>query len=159
MAVFAYTGRSSRGEAVRGSMEADSADAVAARLTQTGTIPIEIRAAGAVSGAGTDLGDLGRRLGFGKPSTADLILFTRQMFTITKAGIPLLRGLRGISASTHNVVLRGALEDVLSSLEGGRELATSMARHPQIFSQLYVGMIAVGEATGTLESSFARLGQ
>jgi MSHA biogenesis protein MshG len=161
MAVFAYTGRSSRGEAVRGSMEADSADAVAARLTQTGTIPIEIRAAGAASGAGasTDLGELGRRLGFGKPSTADLILFTRQMFTITKAGIPLLRGLRGISASTHNVVLRRALEDVLSSLEGGRELAVGFSRHPQIFTQLYVGVVAVGEATGTLESSFKRLGE
>ncbi|HWZ63452.1 MAG TPA: type II secretion system F family protein [Steroidobacteraceae bacterium] len=161
MAVFAYTGRSSRGEAVRGSMEADSADAVAARLTQTGTIPIEIRSAAAAggAGAGADLGDLGRRLGFGKPSTADLILFTRQMFTITKAGIPLLRGLRGISASTHNVVLRGALEDVLSSLEGGRELAVGFSRHPHIFTQLYVGVVAVGEATGTLESSFKRLGE
>jgi MSHA biogenesis protein MshG len=161
MAVFVYTGRSSRGEAVRGSMEADSADAVASRLTQTGTVPIEIRSAAAAmsAGAGSDVGELARRLGFGKPTTADLILFTRQMYTITKAGIPLLRGLRGISASTHNVILRGALEDVLASLEGGRELAVGFSRHPRIFPQLYVGVVQVGEATGTLESSFKRLGE
>jgi MSHA biogenesis protein MshG len=161
MTAFVYTGRSARGESVRGSMEADSPDAVAARLAQGGVIPVDIRVAGPAggAGAGTDMGDLARRLGLGKPTTADLILFTRQMYTITKAGVPLLRGLRGISSTTHNAILRGALEDVLASLEGGRELATSLGRHPQIFSQLYVGLIAVGEATGTLESSFARLGQ
>ena len=57
------------------------------------------------------------QLGLGKPTTADLVLFSRQMYTITKSGIPLLRGLRGLAASTHNAVLREALEDVLSSLE------------------------------------------
>lgn len=160
MTVYAYIGRSTRGESVRGAMEADSPDGVAARLTQGGIIPVDIRAAGvAGAGAGTDMAELGRRLGLGKPRIADLILFTRQMYTITKAGIPLLRGLRGIASATHNLVLRSALEDVLSSLEGGRELAVSFARHPQIFSQLYVGLIAVGEETGTLEGSFERLGQ
>ena len=161
MTLYAYTGRAAAGEPVRGSMEADSPDGVAARLTQGGIIPIEIRTAvtAAGAGAGSDLGELGRRLGLGAPRTADLILFTRQMYTITKSGIPLLRGLRGISGSTHNVILRLALEDVLASLEGGRELAVSLARHPRIFPQLYVGVVAVGEATGTLESSFARLGE
>lgn len=162
MSTYAYTGRSAGGESVRGSMEADSPDGVAARLTQGGIIPIDIRAAaGGAAGAGasTDLGELARRLGLGQPRTADLILFTRQMYTITKAGVPLLRGLRGLAASTHNATLRRALEDVLASLEGGRELATSLARHPQVFPQLYVEVVAVGEATGTLESSFARLGQ
>ena len=161
MTLYAYTGRSARGESVRGSMDAESADGVATRLMQGGIIPIEIRTDRAASsaGAGTDLGELARRMGLGHPRTSDLILFTRQMYTISKAGIPLLRGLRGIATSTHNVTLRLALEDVLSSLEGGRELAVSMARHPKIFSQLYVGMIAMGEATGTLESAFARLGQ
>jgi len=143
-------------------MEADSPDAVAVRLTQGGIIPIDIRAAVAVqagSGSSADVGEFARQLGFGKPKTADLILFTRQMYTITKAGVPLLRGLRGLASSTHNVTLRLALEDVLASLEAGRELAASFARHPEIFSQLYLGMVQVGEATGTLESSFLRLGQ
>ena len=153
---YSYTGRSAQGEAVAGSMEAESPDSVAARLAQGGITPIDI----AVGRAGpTDLGELSRRLGFGKPNTADLILFTRQMYTITKSGIPLMRGLRGLSASTHNACLREALEDMIESLESGHDLSSSFARAPGIFSQLYVGLVAVGEATGTLENSFLRLGQ
>ena len=79
------------------------------------------------------------------------------MYTITKSGIPLLRGLRGLSASTHNTVLRRALEDVLASLESGRDLATSFARHPSIFPPLYVSIVRVGESTGTLDAAFKRL--
>jgi len=162
MTVYAYTGRSLRGESVHGSMEAESADFVATRLVQGGITPIDIKAAAATAGSvgpSTDVSELARRLGLGRPGVADLILFTRQMYTITKSGIPLLRGLRGLAASTHNTTLRLALEDVLASLEAGRELAASLGRHPEIFPQLYVGMVAVGEATGTLESSFVRLGQ
>jgi MSHA biogenesis protein MshG len=79
------------------------------------------------------------------------------MYTITKSGIPLLRGLRGLSASTHNVVLREALDDIVASLESGRDLATSFARHSDIFPTLYISIIRVGESTGTLEASFLRL--
>ena len=66
------------------------------------------------------------------------------MYTITKSGIPLLRGLKGLAASTHNVMLREVLEEVLRDLEGGRDLAGSLARHPKIFPQLYVSIIRVG---------------
>jgi MSHA biogenesis protein MshG len=79
------------------------------------------------------------------------------MYTITRAGIPLLRGLRGLVASTHNAMLRETLEDMLESLEGGRDLAASFARHPKIFPTLYVSIVSVGEATGTLDKSFQRL--
>ncbi|MGH8221007.1 MAG: type II secretion system F family protein [Steroidobacteraceae bacterium] len=163
MTVYAYTGRSARGEPVKGRMEADSADGVAVHLAQGGITPIDIVSAVAASasglGPGTDLSELARRLGFGKPSTADLIFFTRQMFTITKSGIPLLRGLRGLAASTRNATLRVALEEIIASLEGGRTLAQSFGLQPRVFSPLYVGMVAVGEQTGTLENSFLRLGQ
>ena len=84
-------------------------------------------------------------------------MFSRQMYTITRAGIPLLRGLRGLIASTHNAILRETLEDMLESLEGGRDLAASFARHPEIFPTLYVSIVSVGEATGTLDKSFQRL--
>ena len=162
MSLYAYTGRSARGESVKGRMEADSADGVAARLMQGGITPIDIVSTVAEAsgiGPGTDLSELARRLGFGKPSTADLIFFTRQMFTITKSGIPLLRGLRGLVVSTRNATLRYALEDMIASLEGGRTLSQSFAQQPGVFSPLYVGMVAVGEQTGTLENSFLRLGQ
>ena len=162
MTVYAYTARSAGGDSVQGSMDAESPESVASRLALGGAIPIHIApASGGAAGSrsGSDMGEFARRLGLGKPRTADLILLTRQFYTITKSGIPLLRGLRGLSSSTHNGVLRSALEDVITSLEAGHDLSSSFARRPEIFSQLYVGLVAVGEATGTLEQSFLRLGQ
>ncbi|HEV2271932.1 MAG TPA: type II secretion system F family protein [Steroidobacteraceae bacterium] len=157
MSQYLYSGRSARGESVSGSLEGDSEEAVAARLQQDGVTPISIAASSAVSVASAPLAELARRMGVGKPKTADLVLFTRQMYTIVKSGIPLLRGLRGLVGSTHNTVLREALEDVLRSLEAGRDLATSFGRHPEIFPEIYLGIISVGEATGTLEAAFMRL--
>ena len=158
MTQYLYSGRSARGQLVRGSLDGDSEEAVAVRLQQDGVIPISI-AARNVATASPALQQLARRMGLGKPTTADLVLFTRQMYTIVKSGIPLLRGLRGLAGSTHNVVLRHALEDILRSLEAGRDLATSFGRHPELFPEIYLNIIAVGEATGTLEPSFMRLGE
>jgi MSHA biogenesis protein MshG len=98
-----------------------------------------------------------QKLGAGRPSGADMMLFARQMYAITKSGLPLLRGLRGLAQSTHNSVLRTALYDVLQSLESGRDLASSFARHSELFSPLFVSMVRVGESTGTLDNAFLRL--
>ena len=142
---------------MNGSLEAESEEAVAARLQQDGVTPITIVASLDAPLASAPLTQIARRMGMGKPKTADLVLFTRQMYTIVKSGIPLLRGLRGLASSTHNIVLRRALEDVLRSLEAGRDLATSFGRHPELFPEIYLGIISVGEATGTLEAAFLRL--
>jgi len=157
MTLYNYTGRTRQGELVSGRMDGDTADAVASRLFSTGITPIDI----AMPDAARDLdfADLARKLGFGKPKTSDLVLFSRQMYTSTKSGVPLLKGLRGLAASTHNTVLRRTLEEVLRDLEGGRDLATAFSRHPDVFSTLYVSIIRVGESTGTLESAFQRLAQ
>lgn len=155
MPMFAYKGRSLRGEAVSGQLEGDSAEAVASRLFNSGVTPIDIVAANVQEKK--EAGELWRKFGGGKPRTADLIMFSRQMYTITKSGIPLMRGLRGLTESTHNVILRRALEDVIASLESGRDLANSFSRHPEIFSPLYISIIRVGESTGTLERAFLRL--
>jgi MSHA biogenesis protein MshG len=153
---FSYKGRSSDGKLVHGTAPGESIQQVAQRLLGTGVTPLEITEQGAVASS-LDLQKLGRKLGFGKVTTSDLVMFSRQMYTITRAGIPLLRGLRGLAASTHNVVLRETLEEILESLEGGRDLAASFARHPDIFPKLYVSIVSVGEATGTLDKSFQRL--
>jgi MSHA biogenesis protein MshG len=158
MAFFSYKGRSARGELVTGGLDGETAEAVATRLFNSGITPLEIKPAGA-GAQQLDLGAVWRSLGGGKPKTSDLVLFSRQMYTITKSGIPLLRGLRGLSASTHNAVLRLALEDILSSLESGRDLAESFGRNAHVFPPLYVSIVRVGEATGTLEASFLRLAE
>jgi MSHA biogenesis protein MshG len=154
MALFSYKGRSVGGELVEGRLDADTADQIAARLFGAGITPIDI---GLASDRDSNLTQLWTSLGRGKPRTLDLIMFSRQMYTITKAGVPLLRGLKGLQSSTHNAVLRDALADVLLSLEAGRDLGTSFARHPAIFPTMFVAMVRVGEETGTLDTAFLRL--
>ena len=154
MPSFSYKGRSGRGELVAGRLDAESIDAVAARLLNLGVTPIAIEPA---SVAEDTLKALWRRMGGGRPTNADLMLFSRQMYTIVKSGVPLLKGLRGLAQSTHNVVLREALDDIVRSLESGRDLTASFARHPQIFPHLYTSIMRVGESTGTLEQAFLRL--
>jgi len=154
MSLFAYRGRSPRGELVEGRLDAESADQIAVRLMGAGITPIEIALAG---DGDTTLRRYLLRLGVGRPTNADLMMFSRQMHTITKAGVPLLRGIKGLQSSMHNEVLRDALADIVSSLESGRDLAEGFARHPAIFPPLYVNMVRVGEATGTLDTAFLRL--
>ena len=154
MSNYRYRGRSGRGETITGRLDADSVDAAAARLLTLGITPLDISPEGA---AGTSLDELLQRLGAGRPKSADLVLFARQMYSITKAGLPLLRGLKGLAQSTHNVVLRNALHDVLQSLESGRDFASSLGRHPDIFPPLFLSMVRVGESTGTLDNAFSRL--
>jgi MSHA biogenesis protein MshG len=156
MAEFSYKGRSAEGKLVNGRAQGESVEQVAQRLISTGVTPLDIQALGAVASS-LNLEKLSRKLGLGKVTITDLVMFSRQMYTITRAGIPLLRGLRGLVASTHNAVLRETLEDILESLEGGRDLAASFARHPEVFPKIYVSIVSVGEATGTLDKSFQRL--
>ena len=155
MAEFAYKGRSPEGELVTGKLHGGSADAVAGRLVDIGITPVEIR--DLAQKTTLTVNDLWLRMGGGQPTTKDLIMFCRQMYTITRAGLPLLRGLKGLMETTHNEVLKAALVDILSSLESGRGLSQSMAAHPKIFTPLFINLIEIGEASGTLEVSFQRL--
>lgn len=151
MPAFRYSGRSSRGDAVSGVLEADSPESLANHLFERGITPIDIQ----VASASQDfLQDFWHRLGGGRPTINDLILFSRQMFSITKAGIPLLRGIGSLANSTPNAVLRDALQRVVEHLQAGRDLATAFARHPDVFSKFYVSIVRVGESTGTLQVAF-----
>lgn len=152
MPVYQYKGRTGRGESVRGTLEADDPDAVASQLFNTGITPIDIEPAPERS-EGARFGRLFRP----RPKADDLILFTRQMYSLTKAGVPLIRGLRGLIESTRNEILAETLEDVVDALESGRDLSGAMARHADIFGPLYINIVRVGENSGNLEESFYRL--
>ena len=110
MTEFAYKGRSASGGLVTGKLEGASADAVAGRLVSIGITPVEIR--DLANATSMTLADLVKRLGGGQPTTKDLVLFCRQMHTITRTGLPLLKGLTGLMQTTHNEVLKEALVDV-----------------------------------------------
>lgn len=155
MAEFEYKGRTARGELVTGRIESESADSVANQLFNTGITPIDIREREAGEGSGESV--LQRLQAARKPTLDDLILFSRQMYTLTRSGVPLIRGLTSLAESTRNQVLRVTLLDVVEALQSGRELAAALARHPETFSPLYVNIIRVGESAGRMEEGFLRL--
>ncbi|HYW04025.1 MAG TPA: type II secretion system F family protein [Gammaproteobacteria bacterium] len=151
---FEFKGRDARGELVSSRLEADSIDAVANQLMNSGITPLEIEPYTPRVSAREQIG---RFLGAGRPTTDDLVLFCRQMYTLARAGVPIIRALTGLRESTRSPVMAEALDDIIDSLESGRDLAGSLARHPAIFSPLFVNVVRVGENSGRLEESFLRL--
>jgi MSHA biogenesis protein MshG len=156
MALFRYKGRGPQGDLVEGDLEGATADAIAAQLINTGVTPIDIRASMA---GGAGLGVFGRDLFARRPDLTDLVLFTRQMYTMMKAGVPLNQAMVGLVRSTRNPVLAAALRDVEAAVASGRELSGALSRHPRIFSTLFVAMVRVGENTGRLDDAFLQTSQ
>jgi len=156
MPLFAYMARNSRGDAVKGEIEASSADTVAAQLINAGITPIEIKETEPKKDV---FGDLRRKLGAGKPTLDDLILFCRQMYTLSKAGVPIISGITGLADTTSNIVLANALDNIALELEAGRELSMAMSLQGEIFSSLMTSMVRVGENTGKLDEAFLQLAQ
>jgi MSHA biogenesis protein MshG len=152
MPSFAYTGRNGRGELIKGSLEGNDSGAVADQLLSTGITPIDIQQAA---------GNEPRKplnLQFGPAvSLVDLMLFSRQMYTLLKAGVPILRALAGLEESMTNPSFKTVIADLRASLDSGRELSAAMRRHPGVFSNFYVSLVRVGEGTGLLQDVFLRL--
>jgi MSHA biogenesis protein MshG len=155
---FAFKGRNGRGELVEGIVDAASSDAVAAQLMAGGVVPVSIEATTeAVTAAG---GSNWLEALLAKPITQeDALVLTRQLYTLQKAGVPILRALAGLEASTSHPGIVSLLQDVRASLDQGRELATAFSRHPDVFSSFYVAMTRVGELTGRLTEVFQRLSE
>lgn len=159
MPVFSYKGRSARGEPVQGSLEGTDSGAIADQLMNTGITPTEIRQTSqAVRSSEPGKVSLWQRLTTEqKVDTMELMLFSRQMYTLLKAGVPIMRALAGLQESTRNPAFAAMLQDLRESLDSGRELSTAMRRHPKVFSPFYLSMVQVGEMTGMLDQTFLRL--
>lgn len=157
MAVFAYKGRNSAGDEMSGTLDGDDSGAVADHLLSLGITPIEIVVFGGARQA-TNKPDWLKRAFTEKPITPmDVMLFSRQMFTLLKAGVPILRALAGLQESTQSAPFAILLQDLRESLDSGRELSSALRRHPKVFSTFYVSMVQVGEMTGMLDQTFMRL--
>ena len=158
MALFAYKGRDGRGNLVEGTLDGDDSGFIASQLMNTGITPVEIiRFRGLVVGAAGKPGWIKRWLTEKPVSRMDLMLFSRQMYTLLKAGVPIMRALAGLQESTQNPAFSLLLQDLRESLDSGRELSTAMRRHSKVFSPFYVSMVQVGEMTGMLDETFIRL--
>jgi len=152
---FAYRGRNDRGELVRGIVEGADSGAVADQLLNSGVSPVDITITKGSAAASSD--DWWTRLLSERVRLEDLVLFSRQAYTLLKSGVPILRAFSGLQESATNPGLAAVLQDIRVSLDAGRELNVAMRRHPRVFSQFYVSMVRVGEMTGGLEQVFLLL--
>jgi MSHA biogenesis protein MshG len=155
MPAFTYRGRNGSGEIINGVLEGATASAVADLLFGSGVTPMEIKPAPASALKKKD-SDGG---GFFAPKIlhVDVLLFTRQLYTLLKAGVPIMRALAGLQDSSVNPAMKAVLGQLRESLDSGRELSISMGRHPKIFTPFYLAMVRVGEMTGRLEEVLLRL--
>ncbi|RLV59045.1 type II secretion system F family protein [Parashewanella curva] len=148
---FEYKGRDSQGNEAKGRVEAASESAVADMLLSRGTIPLQITSA--KENTGFDFSRVFQR----QINLTELQIFTRQMYSLVKSGIPILRAIAGLAESTNSKKLKKALNAIHEQLTSGRQLSTAMNQHPDVFNSLYVSMVHVGENSGKLEDVFLQL--
>ncbi|MFQ3248453.1 type II secretion system F family protein [Glaciecola sp.] len=156
MASFAYKGRESGGSLVDGMIDANDAMTAAKMLMARNIVPIDIQVL--ASKAGTQ--KKSSEINFLTPQVSidDLVVFSRQMYSLAKAGIPIIRAVAGLS-NTNSKRMRLALTDIIEQLERGRNLSSALAQHPKIFNQLFVSVVHVGENTGHLDDAFKQLAE
>lgn len=153
MPLFNYSGRDSSGALVQGILEGVDSSALASLLFSRNITPIEIQAQATTPATKNISIDLFEE----KIETIDVMLFSRQMYTLLKAGIPILNALNGLQASTKNKAFAIVIGDIRESLSSGRELSSALSQHPKVFSSFYISMVRVGETTGMLDTVFLRL--
>ena len=150
MLTYQYTARNPQtGKVVKSTVQADSEGAAAKLIKGEGLIATDIALAGNRS---TLLG--GHK---GKVKLKDKVMFSRQLSTLINAGLPLLQGLRSVSQQTVNKSFRVVLGQVIGDVEGGSTLANAMGKHPRVFNQVYLALVAAGESSGTLDKALERL--
>jgi len=155
MAQFDYTGRTSGGELTSGSVEALDTSSAAKVLLGRNVTPLNIIETTSSSGSKEQASEINFLTP--KVSLEDLVIFSRQMYSLTRAGIPMLRAVNGLAETTNSKRMSAALKDVVDQLERGRTLSSALHRHTKIFDQLFVSVIHVGENTGKLDAAFLQL--
>jgi len=147
MPMYEYTARNSTGQIQKGQLEAQSTDEVNAHLRKNRMMLVSVRQAPkAISFGG------GQRI-----KTRDIVIFTRQFATMINAGLPLVQSLTILAQQTENKSLKDVTRAVVYDVESGNTLADAFAKHPKAFTDLYVNMVAAGEAGGILDTILLRL--
>jgi len=154
MNIYEYLGRNRRGETMRGTVESASPQAVATWLMESEIFPISIK----TQAAGFQPPKwFTKFLGQDKVRPLDLLLFTRQMANMVRAGMQMMDAIEGIQKTTASKPLAKVLQAVREDLDRGIVLSGSLARHRSVFDDYYVNMVRVGEGTGKLEEAFRAL--
>lgn len=157
MPVYVYKAVDAEGKIVKGEMEAASEVELTTQLAKVGCLPVSISYKS--SGAQKKQAQSAVGMGGQKVNIQALVIFTRQFATIIKAAVPILEGLGVLAEQTEDLALKDALNQVIRDIEGGASLSQALAKHPKVFSSLYVNTIVAGERAGVLEKVLLRLAQ
>ena len=157
MPQFKYAGKSTQGGPQKGVIEAASAQAAAQALLSQSIVPLTIveskKRSAENEGDGFDI----TRLFQQKVGLDEMIIFSRQMYSLLKAGIPIIRAIKGLSENASHKRFQEILKDIADQLEQGRSLSSSMAKYEKVFTRLTISVVVVGENTGKLDDVFLQL--
>lgn len=151
MLTFSYTARDpATGKKIKAQVQADNEAAAAKLIKNEGLAPISIEASGTKSS--NPLTKFKNRI-----RTKDKIVFSRQMSTLINAGLPLIQSLRNVATQTQSKSLKVVINQVISDIEGGAAFSEALSKHPKVFNEIYINLIAAGEASGTLDKALERI--
>jgi len=145
MATFTYTARAFNGDLRTATIDASSRDDVIAQLRKQRLSVVKIDQ------------DATKKIGRGSIKTRDVVIFTRQFSTMINSGLPLVQALTILAEQTDNKALAEVTRKVVFDVESGNTVADALSKHPRAFSNLYVNMVAAGEAGGILDTILLRL--
>lgn len=150
MAHFMYRARTAEGQLTRGRLRAPSEDRAASLLRSHGLTPVDIQIV-----AKTSL--LNRQIFGGGVGTKDLILLSRQMASMIRAGVTILNALKALQRQVSKPIFRSLLDEIIYDIEGGESLSAALQKHPETFSPFFLGVVRTGEASGRLSTTLSSL--
>jgi type IV pilus assembly protein PilC len=150
MLTYTFTARdAASGQHVKSTVQADSEQSAAKLIRDEGLLPISISVSR--SGILNITGKLKRI------KTKDRVLFSRQLSTLLNAGLPLIQSLGNVNNQTESKPLKVVIGQIMTDVEAGSALSKAMGKYPEVFNQVYISLIAAGEASGTLDKALERL--
>lgn len=151
MPTYQYTARDpATGEKTTGQVEADNETTASNLIQKEGLSPLAVKLH--ESAAGGLINSYTHRV-----KTKDKVLFSRQLSTLINAGLPLVQSLRNVAGQTQNKNLQIVINKVISDVEGGQAFSVALGRHPNVFNDIFVNLVAAGEVSGTLDTALERI--
>src|SRR5579862_5434059 len=147
MPTFTYTARAVNGELKTATIDAATREDVVAQLRRQRLTVVKV----------DDAASVGKKKKGGKIAMRDIVIFTRQFSTMINSGLPLVQALDILAQQSENPALRDTTRAVVFDVESGHTVADALGKHPKAFSELYVNMVAAGEAGGILDTILMRL--
>lgn len=148
---FKYTARDpGTGQKVSAMIQADNELAAAKLLQAQGLAPLDITTTDVATNP--VLAKIRNRI-----STKEKIIFSRQLATLINAGLPLVQSLRNVNNQTQNKAFKVVINSIIADIEGGSALSAALKKHPKVFNDIYINLVAAGEVSGTLDAALERI--